>query len=301
VEVLWVGRLLQGMAAASGPVIARAMVRDRYQGGEAVRVMSSLAAAMSVVPLVAPVLGGWLLYIGNWRGEFVLLLGFALFTWSGVRGMPETSPAIGLHKPDISAIARQMAMCFGDRCFLGFVVCGGAGFATLFVWITSSAFVITDTFGLPATQFGYFYAPGVVGYALGAHSGSRMLKRWSTLQLLKFSVIVLLCGAVMMQLQADGSAAHAGGVLIATALMAVGVGMLLPLCQMGAISRFDTYAGAASSTFGFSQTLLCALVSVSVAQIKGETLAVMGSLMLVTAVLSACGLVLLVRDQNQRK
>ena len=55
-NLLLAARLVQGLGAASGPGIARAIVRDRYQARDAARVMAQLAAAMAVVPLVAPVI-----------------------------------------------------------------------------------------------------------------------------------------------------------------------------------------------------------------------------------------------------
>ena len=72
-EFMWAARLAQGLAAASGPVIARAMVRDRYQGNRAAQVMSILAGAMAVIPLIAPTVGSWLLIISDFDFNSVVL------------------------------------------------------------------------------------------------------------------------------------------------------------------------------------------------------------------------------------
>ena len=96
IGLLLVARCVQGFAASSGPVIARAIVRDRFQGAEAARFMSQLAGAMAVVPLLAPVLGSWLLYWFDWRAQFGMLLLFGLLTLLGLRSLRETCPSIGI-------------------------------------------------------------------------------------------------------------------------------------------------------------------------------------------------------------
>ena len=62
-DLMWLMRGLQGIAAASGPVIARAIVRDRYQGNRASQVMSTLSGAMAVIPMVAPSIGALILTV----------------------------------------------------------------------------------------------------------------------------------------------------------------------------------------------------------------------------------------------
>ncbi len=87
-------RLLQGLAAASGPVIARAIVRDRYRA----RCRADDGAARrghGLVPLFAPVLGSWLLYCFDWRAQFAGMLLFGLATLAGLRTLVESCPRSG--------------------------------------------------------------------------------------------------------------------------------------------------------------------------------------------------------------
>ena len=74
---MWAMRGLQGMAAASGPVIARAIVRDRYEGNRAAQVMSTLSAAMAIIPMVAPSIGALILEFADWPAVFIALAVFA--------------------------------------------------------------------------------------------------------------------------------------------------------------------------------------------------------------------------------
>ena len=76
-ELMWLMRGLQGVAAASGPVIARAIVRDRYEGNQAAQVMSALSGAMAVIPMIAPSIGVLILGLFPWPAVFLALALFA--------------------------------------------------------------------------------------------------------------------------------------------------------------------------------------------------------------------------------
>src|SRR6185295_10529961 len=58
VESLWLFRALQGLSSGAGVVVGRAIVRDRFQGPEAQRLMSQVTLVFGIAPAVAPVLGG---------------------------------------------------------------------------------------------------------------------------------------------------------------------------------------------------------------------------------------------------
>ena len=83
-EFMWVTRFIQGLAASSGPVIARAIVSDRYHGPRAAQVMSMLGAAMAVIPLIAPTIGSWILVVFDWRATYLALAVFAIAVLTGV-------------------------------------------------------------------------------------------------------------------------------------------------------------------------------------------------------------------------
>lgn len=90
---LLVGRAVQGLSAGAGQIISRAMVRDIFSGDFAQRVMSHIAMIFGLAPAAAPIVGGWLLSAGNWRGIFWFLTayGAALFVLVLV-ALPETHP-----------------------------------------------------------------------------------------------------------------------------------------------------------------------------------------------------------------
>jgi DHA1 family bicyclomycin/chloramphenicol resistance-like MFS transporter len=78
IEVLQVGRFLQGFVACVGPVVGRAVVRDAFSGKAAAAAFSVLGTALAVVPAVAPILGGQIQTHIGWRSSFYLLAALSL-------------------------------------------------------------------------------------------------------------------------------------------------------------------------------------------------------------------------------
>ena len=93
IESLLLVRALQGLSAGAGLVVGRAIIRDRYHGSEAQKVMSQITLVFSIAPAVAPVVGGILLNTLGWRSIFWVLFAFtlAVLAWTA-RSLPATHP-----------------------------------------------------------------------------------------------------------------------------------------------------------------------------------------------------------------
>lgn len=260
IDSLLLARALQGFAASAGPVIARAIVRDRYQGTEAARVMSQLASAMALIPLLAPVLGSWLLYVFDWRSQFVILLFFGLLTLAGLRRLEESCPSIGIAPLAFGRVLAQFRACLRQRRFAGFLLCGGAAFAAAFTWISSASWIVIELLGVPAQHFGYTFMLASSGYMAGALLSSRLVGRIGVRRTLGAGVAVSLLGSLLMLGLAASGLRVLLPVLGAVVLCFLGSGLCLSNAQMGAISEFPMNAGGASAVFGFFQNVLGASV-----------------------------------------
>ena len=289
IRVLLAGRLVQGFAASAGPVIARAIVRDRFHGVEAARVMSQLAGAMAVIPLIAPVFGSWLLYVFDWRSQFLLLLGFGLFTLAGLRTLEESCPSIGVAPLAFSGVIAQFGRCLSRRAFVGFLLCGGSAFAAAFTWISSASWVVIELLGVPAQDFGYTFMIAVSGYMGGALLSARLVARFGVRGTLRLGVLVSLSGSLLMLALALGNMASLIPVLLGAVLCFLGSGLALSNAQMGAISEFPMNAGGASAVFGFFQNFAGATAGWVVGQLWNASLMPTALTMLGSSLLALAG------------
>src|SRR5690554_1271596 len=92
---LLVGRFIQGLGCATGPVLARAVLRDLYSGRQLGRMMSFAMIFFTAAPLLAPSIGVLIMSVGNWHWQFIFLLLIAgLMLLMVIRLLPETVPRL---------------------------------------------------------------------------------------------------------------------------------------------------------------------------------------------------------------
>ena len=159
VELLIGFRLLQGLAGAAGIVIARAVVRDLYDGVAMARFFSTLMLISGVAPIIAPLIGGQILRVTDWRGVFVVLtvVGIAAHPGRLARGCPRPCRPSERHSGGVGEALRTMRGLLADRVFTGYMLAGGFAFAALFAYISASPFVVQEIYGASPQTFSLLF------------------------------------------------------------------------------------------------------------------------------------------------
>jgi DHA1 family bicyclomycin/chloramphenicol resistance-like MFS transporter len=171
-------RVLQGMAAGVGSTVARAVVRDLFEGANAQKLMSSMMLIFSLAPAVAPVIGGWLHVTWGWRSVFGLLLVIGviqLFVCGFL--LPESHPPskrIAFHPV---ALLRSCWHVARGPAFLLLAFSAALSIAPLFAYIGSAPAIILERWHLNETQFYYVFIPVVAGFMGASVVGSNMAGR----------------------------------------------------------------------------------------------------------------------------
>ena len=259
-ELMWLVRGLQGVAAASGPVIARAIVRDRYEGNRASQVMSVLSAAMAVIPMVAPSIGAFILGFSPWPGVFFALAFFALTVLIALARFPETAARSiddGLTFTRVLLAFRSM---LATQAFIGYQIAGSFSFAALFCYLSTVAYFLPDVFDIPTSLFGYAFALTVFGFMSGSLVNASLVMRYGMDKTLRAGLITSLVSAVCIALLAAKAQDHMPHLAFLSSTFFFGVGLTAANASMGAISLFQSQAGAASAVYGFTHALLASLV-----------------------------------------
>ncbi|EED35712.1 permease, major facilitator superfamily [Luminiphilus syltensis NOR5-1B] len=255
IEMMWLSRGLQGFSAASGLVIARAIVHDRYHGNRAAQVMSTLGAAMALVPLVAPIIGSWLLVFVGWRATFGALAVFAVLVLLGLRTFDETAPAIGQGPFGLKSVLRQFAACLRNRQFIGYQLCGAASFSAIFAYLSTVSFIMYDVFAVQPINFGYAFLITVGGFMSGSLLSSRVVIRLGLDRTLSMGCILALIAALFQFWFALQTPVSALVMVITTFSIFLGIGLTFANASMGAVALFPRNAGAASAVYGFIHAL----------------------------------------------
>ena len=178
VEYLWVFRMLQGISAGAGVVIGRAITRDLYAGAEAERMLSLVTMIFSISPAIAPMIGGWIVTISDWRTIFLVLFAYTvLLLWVCYRKLPETLPLARRQPFNPGSLWKNYKEIFGSPIFQLKAGAIAFNFSGLFLYVASAPVLITHHLHLGADQFGWMFVPSVAGIFLGALAANRMAGR----------------------------------------------------------------------------------------------------------------------------
>lgn len=259
-EFLWLMRLLQGMAAASGPVIARAMVRDSYRGNRAAQVMASLGAAMAVVPLIAPTIGAWVLIWFDWPATFLTLAIFGIVVLLGLRLFEESAPRIHQGEIRILIVFKRLITYFHDRRFVGYQICGTASFGAIFAYLSTVSFFMFDVFDIAPENFGYAFAVSIFGFMCGSLLSSSLVMRVGADNTMAFGCIITAVAASVLLFSAMREDLQIVTLALSSTLIFAGIGLISANATMGAVSLFPETAGSASAAYGFVHAIIAALV-----------------------------------------
>jgi DHA1 family bicyclomycin/chloramphenicol resistance-like MFS transporter len=226
--LLIVSRAVQALGACAGAVVARAVVRDRFNHLETARMLSLLSLTMGLAPICAPMIGGALLAVGGWRSNFFVMAGFGLavgvaaFVWMKESLASETSAQARSE----SVLSSYLAL-LRQRRVVGYALAGGLNGAALFTYISTAPDLLIGSYKVPAAQFGWVFGVNAAGL-IGAGQINRLLLRWL----------------------------HPDVILSRASLTAVGVGFLLLLCAVSGFGERWTILPllfALLSTYGFMQ------------------------------------------------
>ena len=287
---MWAMRGLQGMAAASGPVIARAMVRDRYEGNRAAQVMSTLSATMAIIPMVAPSIGALILQFAEWPAVFIALAVFAALVLAALSRLPETTSTSGGERLTLPVVIHSFSEMLRRNAFLGYQMAGSFSFAALFVYLSTVAFFLPDVFNIPTSLFGYAFALTVFGFMTGSLINARLVMRFGMNQTLKAGLSISLLSAVLIVLLSANASDYLYAMAALSSTFFLGVGLTASNASMGAISLYAHRAGSASAVYGFTHALLASAVGAVAGHLYEGRLLEPALIMLGCAMLAFSGL-----------
>lgn len=209
---------------------------------------------VGVVPIAAPTVGGLLLEHMSWRGLFVVLgvLG-AVFTVVVLMGLRESLPAERRTDGGARAALTSYRILLADRAFVSAVLVVALAFSALFIYVSSSSFVLRQVFHLTPGQFGLLFGVNSVGLVLGNQLSGLLVHRWSPTALLTRAIGLGVIGS--LGLLVAGATGRGGVLAVAMPLCVVvfAVGATLPVASGRVMDTHPDRAGAAAALQGLFQ------------------------------------------------
>ena len=272
IEMLIVARAFQALGGSGGIVLTRAIVRDIYSGAHAGRELSLIGSVMALAPVLAPILGGLIQTGFGWRATFLTLVAAGLagsaIVWSL---LPETLSTRAAEPVSIASVLRSYRVVARNRAYLAYLAITSASYAGLFAWISGSAFVLQDLYGLAPFDFGVAFALGSIGYMTGSALAARLVVRVGLDGVLGLGGCACAAGGLAMVAAVALGLTSSISLVLPVAVYLAGLGMVLPQGIAGAMTPFPERAGAASSLFGFMQQGAAAVCGAMVGWFLGQS------------------------------
>jgi DHA1 family bicyclomycin/chloramphenicol resistance-like MFS transporter len=262
VHYLWVFRIMQGVSAGAGVVVGRAIIRDLYDDAAAARLLSMVTMIFSIAPAIAPILGGWIVTLFDWRAIFLSLLGYTILLFIYCyRRLPETLPP---HKRQ-PFNPRYLVRNYGDilRSPLFHMKSGvvALNFAGLFVYIAAAPEFLPKHLGLGPSQFGWLFIPAVSGIFLGALAANRMAGRMTFSRQIGIGFCFLIAAPVVNVLYHLWLPPALPWSVAPLLFYNFGMSVVAPAATLLAMDLFPHIRGTVASCQSFALTLLGALVA----------------------------------------
>lgn len=265
------GRFCQGLGCCAGMVVARAVVRDRYDHRDSARIFSLLVLVLAIAPMIAPSVGTYLAMAFSWRAVFVALAGIgSLIGLASLLRLDESRSSATEAKARGESVAGAYRDLLRNRRLVGYTLVSACNGATLFSYIATAPDLVIDIWGFTAPQFSLIFAIIACGVIGSSQVNRRLLLAHSPDRILG---VACLCAVVF------------GGILLAVALLGLpkwffmaslfavltSNGFIAANALAGALNVDPLRAGTTSGLFGSANFTLGAVASATAAGLHDGT------------------------------
>ena len=251
-------RILQG-AMISGTALSRAIVRDMMDSKDAVKILSIIAMAMAIVPMIAPLIGGFLDELYGWRTNFwvYLIMGVSLLVliWLDL-GETNTQKSDTFHK-QFSTYPKL----FKSGKFWGYSICMSSSVACFYGFLSGAPLVATKVLNLPPTELGLLIGTTSLGFFIGSFFSTKFSKYLGLTQMILVGRVIAVFGislGLILVLKGYISTFTIFGSMV---FIGLGNGFSLPSSHVGIMNVRSDLAGSASGLSGAMAVAFGAIVA----------------------------------------
>jgi len=250
IEYLLGCRILQAFAAA-GMVLSRAIVRDTVSAGLAASRIGYITMGMTLVPMLGPLVGGYLDEAYGWQSTFVLTLVAGLLSFAIVYAdLGETNRNLS---KSLGAQFGAYPELLRSRRFWGYTLTAAFTSGAFFAFLGGAPYVASEMLHLSPSAYGMYFAILSVGYMVGNFMSGRYSGRIGINRMMLTGNIIAVGGMVLALLLFAAGFYHPLSLFGPAVFTGVGNGITLPNANAGIVSVKPRLAGSASGLGGAMQ------------------------------------------------
>ena len=283
--VFW--RVFQALGACTGPMLARAMIRDLFSRTRAAQMLSTLMIIMAVAPIAGPLIGGQMIKVTSWHTIFWLLAIIGVLMLVSLFWLEETLPAEKRVKASLSGAFSNYAILLKNVSFMRFTLCLTFYYVAAYAFITGSPFVYIRYFGVDPQHYGWLFAVNIIGLMAVSVVNRRLVHRYPLESLLRFAVFAATLAAVILAAATGFGFGGIGLIVVAVFVFFSMNGIIAATSTACALDAVPNVAGSASALMGSLQYGSGIISSLLLALLSDGTPWTMGWIMAVFTLASA--------------
>jgi DHA1 family bicyclomycin/chloramphenicol resistance-like MFS transporter len=251
IEALIACRIVQAAGACAGMVLSRAVIRDLYPSSQVLHVLSLLMMVMGLAPILAPLLGGWILVVGDWRAIFAVQAGAGTAVGLAVllTLRESRSEETALHARSESPLASYLAL-LRNRLMLAYLAAGAFGGAALFAYVASSPDVLIVQQHVRPEAFGWVFGANAAGLIAATQINARLARRWPSDLILRWALAAASAAALALVVAAATGVGGLWGLLVPIFLVMASMGFSQSNASAEALKIDARRAGATAALSG---------------------------------------------------
>lgn len=189
-------RILQAVASGAATSVGSAVVKDVYEGRKREAVLALVFSMMMIAPIIAPVIGAFVLGVTSWRGIFWTLSGAGILALVCALAMEETIE----HRStgNILQSVSRLGVVLKNPGFTSLLVTFALRSVPLMAFISSSSYIYIDQFGLSAKVYSYFFAGNAVFMVVGPMLYMRLSSRFKSRAIISVCYLVLFLSGLLV-------------------------------------------------------------------------------------------------------
>lgn len=249
--VFW--RVFQAFGACTGPMLARAMIRDSFTRIRAAQMLSTLLFIMAIAPIIGPLAGGQIIKLTSWHAIFWLLVVIGGLMFLSLFALPETLPPEKRIKISLAGVFHNYSSLLRNRVFMRFTLCLTFYYVAAYAFMTGSPFVYISFYGVDPQYYGWLFALNIVGVMMMSMVNRRLVSRHPLDRLLKIAVAVAAFAALTLALVSKLQLGGIVAVVVTVFLFFSMNGVIAATSTTAALDAVPSLAGSASALIGALQ------------------------------------------------
>lgn len=249
--VFW--RVFQALGACTGPMLARAMIRDLFARTRAAQMLSTLVLVMAIAPIAGPLIGGQIIRLSTWHSVFWLLAVIGALMFISFNWLPETLPEEKRVKASLAGAFRNYRSLFANGRFMRYTLSLTCYYVAAYAFITGSPFVYISYYHVEPQHYGWLFALNIVGVMVMSVVNRRLVQRHSLEQLLKYATMLAALAAVALAVLVKLESGGVEAIIITVFLFFSMNGIIAATSTAAALDAVPSIAGSASALIGALQ------------------------------------------------